>query len=348
MKPAVSIIVPIYNVEQYLSKCIESIINQTLSNIEIILINDGSTDNSGVIADFYSEKDSRIKVIHKENGGQGSARNRGIEIARGEYIGFIDSDDWIDLNMYEVLYKEAKKNCSDIAICSRKVFDDKNELKTTKELDDVILDNISENIEDYIVNYLLYSHTVVVYNKIYISNIIKNNNIFFKEVREVGSEDALFNFQVLLYTNRIVVKNKVFHNQLAREGSTARAYKIGAMRRTANLIEEIYKYANKINRKSVGEVVAPIMLIFFQQWNYNLIKTYGKDNLFNNIVEEQKEAEKSRSFRKSEKAFILDKKVQNYVGNMGFSTKGKLFFKFYMGLSLVGRYKLAAKLRTII
>lgn len=98
MKPLVSVIVPIYNVEKYLSKCIESIINQTLSNIEIILINDGSTDSSGVIADNYAKNDSRIKVIHKKNGGQGSARNIGIELASGEYIGFVDSDDWIDLD----------------------------------------------------------------------------------------------------------------------------------------------------------------------------------------------------------------------------------------------------------
>lgn len=348
MKPAVSVIVPIYNVEQYLSKCIESIINQTLSNIEIILVDDGSTDNSGTIAGFYEKKDSRIKVIHKKNGGQGSARNKGIEIAIGEYIGFVDSDDWVDLDMYEVLYKEAKNSCSDIAICSRKVFDGENQIKTIVKPENNIIENVNENILDYIVNQLLYSHTVVVYNKIYKSNIIKDNKIFFKEVREVGSEDALFNFQILFYTNRIVVKNKVFHNQLAREGSTARKYKVGVMKRTANLIEEVYNYANKINRKEVGEMVAPIMLIFFQQWNYNLIKIYGKDNLFNNIVQEQKEAEKSISFRKSEKTFILEKKVQNYIGNMGFSRKGRLFFKVYMMLSLVGQYKLAAKLRTII
>ena len=124
MNPQISVIVPIYNVEKYLAKCIDSIINQTLTNIEIILVNDGSTDNSRKIIDKYDKKDSRIKVIHKKNGGQGSARNAGLDIAKGEYIGFVDSDDWIDSNMYENLYNAAISNNADIVVCNRKVFDE--------------------------------------------------------------------------------------------------------------------------------------------------------------------------------------------------------------------------------
>ena len=101
----ISVIIPIYNVEKYLTKCIESVINQTYKNLEIILVNDGSTDNSKEIIDKYSSIDSRIKVINKKNGGLSDARNVGIELAKGEYITFLDSDDWIELNMYEKLYK---------------------------------------------------------------------------------------------------------------------------------------------------------------------------------------------------------------------------------------------------
>ena len=97
----ISVIIPIYNVEKYLEKCIQSIINQTYRNLEIILVDDGSTDNSGEIADKYKKIDNRIKVIHKINGGLSDARNKECEIATGEYISFIDSDDYIDLNMYE-------------------------------------------------------------------------------------------------------------------------------------------------------------------------------------------------------------------------------------------------------
>ena len=98
--PKVSIIVPVYKVEKYLRKCIDSIINQTLKDIEIILVDDGSPDNCGKICDEYAAKDTRIKVIHKENGGLSSARNAGMEVAEGEYIGFVDSDDWIESDMY--------------------------------------------------------------------------------------------------------------------------------------------------------------------------------------------------------------------------------------------------------
>ena len=106
--PKISIIVPIYNVEKYLDKCIKSILNQSFEDFELILVNDGSTDSCGVICDKYKKLDGRITVIHKANGGLSSARNAGIDIARGEYIGFVDSDDYIHEKMYEILYNNAQ------------------------------------------------------------------------------------------------------------------------------------------------------------------------------------------------------------------------------------------------
>lgn len=110
----ISVIVPVYNVEKYLPQCLNSIINQTYENLEIILINDGSTDNSGNICDEYAKRNSRIKAIHKENGGASSARNIGLDICKGDYIGFVDSDDWIELDMYESLYKYMREKDVDI------------------------------------------------------------------------------------------------------------------------------------------------------------------------------------------------------------------------------------------
>ena len=101
--PKISVIVPVYNVEKYLARCLDSIINQTLADIEIICINDGSTDNSLEILNDYAKKDSRIKIIDQTNAGLSCARNAGMQIAQGEYIGFVDSDDWIDLDFYEKL-----------------------------------------------------------------------------------------------------------------------------------------------------------------------------------------------------------------------------------------------------
>ena len=118
MKELISIIVPVYNVEKYLERCVESIIGQTYKNIEIILVDDGSKDNSGKICDDFMKKDNRIKVIHKENGGLSDARNAGIEIAKGEYIGFVDSDDYIEKDMFETLYNLCKENDAEISMVS--------------------------------------------------------------------------------------------------------------------------------------------------------------------------------------------------------------------------------------
>lgn len=120
----ISVIVTIYNIEEYIEECIDSIINQTYKNLEIILIDDGSTDNSGKKCDEFAKKDNRIKVIHKKNGGVSDARNVGIDIARGAYIQFIDGDDYIEKDMIEFLYYNIQKYSADISICSNYIFDE--------------------------------------------------------------------------------------------------------------------------------------------------------------------------------------------------------------------------------
>lgn len=117
MDNLISVIVPVYNVENYLNECVESIINQTYSNLEIILIDDGSTDNSGAICDSFNANDSRVVVVHKNNNGQGAARNDGINIAKGQYIAFVDSDDYIERDMIMKLYSTMKSANSDISVC---------------------------------------------------------------------------------------------------------------------------------------------------------------------------------------------------------------------------------------
>jgi glycosyltransferase involved in cell wall biosynthesis len=133
MIPEVSIIVPVYNVEKYIGKCIQSIISQSLSNIEIVLVDDGSSDMSGKICDMYASKDSRIKVIHKINEGVSVARNIGLKTAAGEYIGFVDGDDYIDEKMYETLLTSIKSQNADISICNVGFIKDGNLIKDQKE-----------------------------------------------------------------------------------------------------------------------------------------------------------------------------------------------------------------------
>lgn len=121
-EPLISILVPVYNVEEYLERCLTSIVGQTLHNIEIICVNDGSTDGSLEILEKYRKKDNRIKIVNKVNGGLPSARNAGLDIAKGKYIGFVDSDDYIEKNMFQKLYEVAKKEKSEIVVCGAHIF----------------------------------------------------------------------------------------------------------------------------------------------------------------------------------------------------------------------------------
>jgi glycosyltransferase involved in cell wall biosynthesis len=124
MDQLVSVIVPVYNVEKYIHKCIESLLGQTYKAIEIILVDDGSKDGSGAICDEYASKDSRVKVIHKENGGLSSARNSALEIAQGKYLSFVDSDDYVDVQMYEKMVRACEEYDAGITICNHYVDDD--------------------------------------------------------------------------------------------------------------------------------------------------------------------------------------------------------------------------------
>lgn len=170
----ISVIVPIYNVEKYLSKCIESILSQTYKDLEIILVNDGSIDNSGKVCEEYKKKDRRIKVIHKENGGLSDARNVGIEISKGEYIAFIDSDDWIDEEYIEVLYKLLIENNADISICSfTKVYNEDvvNIRGLTKEYKESICSGL-ESLKN--LNTDKHTEYIVAWNKLYRRNMFKD------------------------------------------------------------------------------------------------------------------------------------------------------------------------------
>ena len=140
--PKISIVVPVYKVEKYLSKCIDSLINQTYADLEIILVDDGSPDNSGHICDEYAKKDKRIKVIHKENGGLSDARNKGIEIARGEYITFIDSDDYVSLKYCEILYNTIQKHHADIAVSNYLKFNENEEVKEQTINGEIVMTSI--------------------------------------------------------------------------------------------------------------------------------------------------------------------------------------------------------------
>ena len=199
MNPLISIIVPVYNVEEYLSKCLDSIVNQTYKNLEIILIDDGSTDNSGIICDEYSEGDTRIKVIHKKNKGVSNTRNIGIENASGEYILFVDADDEIERDYVYVMIKEVIQSDCDLVISN--ILDIFNTTCRKRIIKKENLTGIFRN--DY---FTLLELLRVPFVKLYKSQMINKYNIRFCESMKL-SEDQVFNFQY--YS---IIKNYKFIN----------------------------------------------------------------------------------------------------------------------------------------
>ncbi|MDQ0478172.1 glycosyltransferase [Chryseobacterium sp. MDT2-18] len=201
----ISVIIPVYNVEKYLSACIESIINQTYRNLEIILVDDGSTDCCPKICDDYAAKDSRIKVRHKENGGLSDARNVGIEVATGEYIAFVDSDDLITLNFCEILLQTALQNRGGIVECSFAKFENEFEINW-EQLDSKSIDLVYQTEEAL---ELLIKDTIkqTVWNKLYKKEII--DGVLFEKNRK--HEDEFWTYQVIGKAKRIVKNDNVLY-----------------------------------------------------------------------------------------------------------------------------------------
>lgn len=220
MNPEISIIVPVYNVDRYLEDCINSILNQSFYNFELILINDGSKDCSGEICDNYASKDKRVKVIHKNNEGVSIARNIGIDMSKGKYIMFCDSDDVVEKDWCRSLYNLYTNNHNSVAVCGFNIINYRN--------------NKSENIfkifnKDKKINYLkvkdfyeLYDKNLLNYpwNKIYDAKIIKENKIKFEENITLG-EDLLFNLKYFEFVKGdIVVLNECKYNYILRDNES--------------------------------------------------------------------------------------------------------------------------------
>lgn len=207
----ISVVIPIYNVEKYLDRCIQSVINQTLEDIEIILVDDGSPDNCPQMCDKYAQTDSRIKVIHKKNQGLGLARNSGMEIATGEFITFVDSDDYIARDAFEKVYKRLKETGADCCVSSYIVKKDTNEeIKKINPLgdsvyvqndilNDVLLGMVGAEPEYERDTYIGMS----VWKCTYLSKSIKGHNVLFPSEREYISEDIIFQLRIFSCLNKV-------------------------------------------------------------------------------------------------------------------------------------------------
>lgn len=210
----ISVIIPVYNVEDYLERCINSVLKQSYKNLEIILVDDGSTDNSGKICDEYTKKDSRIKVIHKVNGGLSDARNKGFDIATGIYIAFIDSDDFVTYDYIQYMYENLVKNGAELSISGIRNVWKEEDIKEDIHINTQIMSS-EETFEN-----LLFDKGISIsaYGKLYHRNLLENN----KFPKGKVYEDTAIMYKIIYEAKKIVYGNKKCYYYVARAGSISK------------------------------------------------------------------------------------------------------------------------------
>ena len=279
MDPIIRIIVPIYNVGKYLPKCIVSILNQTFKNFELILVNDGSTDNSGVVCDDYARKDTRIKVIHKSNGGVSSARNAGLYVAKGEYIGFVDPDDYIDKNMYEKLYRLCIDNNSDIAICrfNREINGKIQNKESTEEI--IELNNMEAMNELFKGN--LYRFSLC--NKLFSKKCF--NDVLFPEERI--HEDLSTTYKLFANSKKAVYINYCGYIYVRRENSILTSTYNEKRLQAFIAWDEIIEFIDKNYYEIIEQVIATFTYWCVDNILYilNQVNNSKKKNNYLNIIQ---------------------------------------------------------------
>ena len=288
MQPTISIVVPIYKVEDYLERCINSILNQSFENFELILVDDGSPDRCGEICDEYAKKDNRIKVIHKENGGLSDARNAGLDIARGIFVGFVDSDDFIHKDMYSILYKAILDSKCDVAQCKFKYFHKEDELEKNIINDGKykIYTNI-DAIEEMIDNKNL---NVNVWNKLYKRELF--DDIRFPKGKI--HEDEFVTYKIFYKANSISYVDKEMYYYFSNDTGIMKNLNINSKFNWIEAVEERNEF----------------LLIHDEEALFNKSNLY----LFFNLIKIRYDIKTSNKLQnKSEKLDLVNKKIKHLL-----------------------------------
>ncbi len=255
MNGLISVIVPVYNVEKYLNRCVKSIINQSFKNIEIILVDDGSPDNCPKMCDEFAKEDSRIKVIHKKNAGLGMARNSGLDIAIGEYIAFVDSDDYLPINALEKMYDAAKENQAD-TVLGGYYREGKDGFKECYlPFSDVSYEGKEDIIDNVLVNMLgspreYYDDVMLkrsAWASLYSRKVIVDNKLAFHSEREFISEDVIFDLDYYPNANKVVLIKDLVYYYCSNGSSLTLSYNPERYKKYVILANEVEKRAKALN-----------------------------------------------------------------------------------------------------
>ena len=286
----VSIILPVYNVEKYLKRCIDSLLNQTLKDIEIVMVDDESPDHCPQLCEEYKAKYPNVKVVHKKNDGLGLARNSGLELCEGEYVAFIDSDDFVDVRMFENLYGYASKNKLDACFCGYNVYKDEQHIRRRQEKENYEVCDGREAVDSVLMDMVgagpSYHSDVKILSSmwkgIYLLNIIRKNKLQFVSEREYIAEDIMFHLDFLPHANRVGFVPGCYYFYCDNGSSLTRSY------RSDRFSRELYQYAgmekcllshgyqeNQFRNRLDRYLLLKIRACISQQQNYVETNGYG-------------------------------------------------------------------------
>lgn len=279
----VSVIVPAYNAEKYIQRCINSISNQSHKSLEIIIVNDGSVDNTANIIDEMAQNDSRVQVVHKKNEGQGAARNDAIELARGKYISFVDADDWLEQNAYEILINLADKNKTDILVFNYYMayFGGSNEC--IKEFANCNIDLSKIEINEFLFDYFFKTNIgSTVWNKLYRTDFLKRNKIQMGDSR-IG-EDFYFNLVSTVYAKNIYLFNQPLYYYFQPLESVTRNYTRGITKQYINYLSMFIQVLEK--EEKLKEFYPFSSLIVYRAISNGVFNAFQVDGKISSIYKE--------------------------------------------------------------
>ena len=306
MKELISVIIPVYNTEQYLKRCIESVLKQTYKNIEVILVDDGSTDNSLTICNEYANIDNRVSVIHQRNSGVSTARNQGIEIMKGKYFICIDSDDWIEPNMIETLYNYIKNNDADISICNFYINKESGEqsIKNEVKKQELILTDIKGMYENLFDEKMFGGY---LWNKLIKTSIIKDNTekILFNEKIAI-EEDVLFLIEVFKKCSKICYDSRiVLYHYFQRSTSAVRFnYQLKDLTKI-EVLEKKLKIKEKYDIKSLNRLEYDYIFLLNQA-----IFIAKSNKIDKNIYKQKLKLANKKYFKLAIKTVRMKKKIK--------------------------------------
>lgn len=293
----ISIIVPAYNIADYLPRCLDSILNQTYSNLEVIVISDGSTDGTNEIIKKYTDKDSRIVPVYKENSGVSDTRNKGLDIAKGDYIGFVDGDDYIEPEMYERLLNNLLENNADISHCGyQMVFPSRVDYyyNTGRK----VIQDSKKGIRDLIVgDYVEPSPCIKLYKKEILADLRMPKGIKI-------NEDVLFNFYAFCNSGKSVYEDKPFYHYIRRDGSAS------STKFSGNNLFDIIDVRKEIYLYCCQHYDSELQSISYSNYFYFIVYLFRSIKRYKLFDKKQKAIQYKKEFRKIKKDIKLTKRMK--------------------------------------